>query len=171
MVAAQAAIFAAKTGLGLSREIGKQISLESNLRFQYDFPGLIVKLTVFFLVAYAINKVFEAIIFGENTLKALLSLLGLNLPSTLPEPIVNFFQEGIKGFKYWDLVKIIATLLVIAEWYSWNERTKGIGTLQEPFTHGVFAILVSGLILITIPEVWQRLKEIRAMNQTVITNG
>ena len=155
------------TGAGLSQAVLKKGGQVSTEIFKYDFVSLILKLVVFFTVAYIINKIFEAIIFGQNTLSAFAGVFGINLPSTFPEPIVNFFQEGINGFRFWDVVKALATLLVIFEWFIWYESERKVTATPSPMTQGVFAVIVAGLALITFPEIFQRLKEIRAM--TVLT--
>ncbi len=135
--------------------------------FSFDFPSLITKLIVFYLVAYAIAKVFEAIIFGNNVLKSILSLVGLNLPNTMPEAVVNFFTDGFKGVKYWDIVKVLSILLVIMEWNNWQQTQKALKINPSPMTQGVFAVLIAGLTLITVPELVQRLRELKAMQVSV----
>ena len=152
---------------GIARQGFKASQKLSSDAFTFDFPSLIVKLTVFYLVAYAVNKIFEAIIFGQNTLFGIAKLFGVNLPSTLPEPLVNFFQEGFKGVKYWDIVKVISILLVVMEWNNWNQTQKALRINPSPMTQGVFFVIISALILITVPELFQRFKELRAMNQTI----
>jgi len=136
----------------------------SKIQFQYDFPSLILKLTVYFAIAFTISKFFEAVIFGENTLKAFLNLIGVNLPNSLPEPIVKFFQTGFNGFQYWDIVKILAILLVLYEWFNWYNINKNNEKFPpSPMTHGVFVILASGLAIATFPELIQRIRELRIM--------
>jgi len=152
------------------RETVKQGGLQSTEIFRYDFVNLILKIFIFFSVAWIIDQIFKAIIFGNNTLKTLASLIGINLPNTMPENVVSFFQDGIKGFRYWDFIKIIATLLVIMEWYSWFEAERTANKTPSAFTHGVFGVIVLGLTFISVPELWQRLKEIRTMNQTIGVN-
>ncbi len=153
----------ADQGFKIARSGFKASQKLSSDAFTFDFPGLITKLIVFYLVAYAIAKVFEAIIFGNNVLKSILSLVGLNLPNTMPEAVVNFFTDGFKGVKYWDIVKVLSILLVIMEWNNWNNTQKALGIAPSPMTQGVFAVLITGLILITVPELVQRLRELKAM--------
>ncbi len=157
----------ARAGFEVGRQGFKASQKLSSDAFTFDFPALIVKLTVFYLIAYAVSKIFEAIIFGQNTLFAFARLFGVNLPSTLPEPLVNFFQEGIKGVKYWDIVKVISILLVVMEWNNWNQTQKALRINPSPMTQGVFFVIISALILITVPELFQRFKELRAMNTTI----
>ncbi len=156
------AILAGQT-LATGFKTGQKLSTDT---FSFDFPGLITKLIVFYLVAYAIAKVFEAIIFGNNVLKSILSLVGLNLPNTMPESVVNFFTDGFKGVKYWDIVKVLSILLVIMEWNNWNNTQKALKISPSPMTQGVFAVLITGLALITVPELVQRLRELKAMQVT-----
>ncbi len=110
-MAAQTVIIAAK-GAQKAAQLASQKSEEL---FHFDFVGLSQKLVIYFVFAYVIAKVFEGIIFGQGLLLQFVALFGLKLPQSLPEPIVNFFRDGIKGFRYWDFVKIIAVFLVIME--------------------------------------------------------
>ena len=130
-------------------------------KLDFDFPNLILKLFVFFTFAYAINKIFEAIILGQNILFQFLGLFGINLPSSLPESLVKFMTEGFNGIKFWDFVKTAAIILVLLEWHIWfNSRDN-----PSPMTSGIFFILVSGMAIFTIPELLKRVKEMR-----IITN-
>jgi len=157
--------------IGLSEAVLEGSQRLSKSQFQYDFPGLILKLTVYFVIAYTIAKFFESVIFGENTLKAFLNLLGVNLPNSLPEPVVNFFSNGIQGFKYWDIIKIFAILLVLYEWFNWYNSVKGNPKLPpSPMTQGVFAVLIAGLSLTTFPELIQRIRELKVMNKDIEVN-
>ena len=83
--------------------------------FKYDFVNLITKLVLFFVVSYIVAKIFEGIIFGQGLLVSFVAFFGLKIPQSLPEPIVSFFQEGIRGFRFWDFIKVLAILLVIME--------------------------------------------------------
>ena len=168
----------AKEAIKIAGQIGRQTAKETSKfsveQFTFDFPGLFIKLFVFFVVAYTINKVMEAIIAGENFLFQILSFFGIATPPTLPEAIVNFwttgFQTGSITIKFWDIVKALALILVVYEWYNWYNAEKAKVKTPSPMTHGVFALIVSSLGLITFPEIWQRLKEIRTLNQDLEVN-
>ena len=159
-MAAQTVIFAASAAAKAKQKAG-EISADI---FKYDFVNLITKLVIFFVFSYVIAKVFEAIIFGQGLVVSFVALFGLKLPQSLPEPLVNFFQEGIKGFRYWDFIKVLAILLVIMELTNWFEQQKKLGIKPSPMTLGVFTVLIGGMTLITFPELIQRVKEIRAMS-------
>jgi len=136
----------------------------------YDFIGLGIKISFFFVVAYLINKTFEAIIFGGNVLTQFMALFGIKSPSSLPEPLIRFFTDGINGFRFWDIVKILATLLVIMEMLNYIQNRKKLGLKPSPLTLGVFSIIVIGISLLTIPELIQRFKEKRIMDGITTMN-
>ena len=156
IIAAKAAQKGAKLAAQKSEEL-----------FQFDFLALTQKLVIYFVFAYLIAKVFEGIIFGQGLLLQFAALFGLKLPQNLPEPIVNFFSNGIKGFKYWDFVKVIAIVLVLLEMNNYVEQRKRLNEQPSPMTLGVFIILLTGLTLITFPEIWSRIRELRALSRDV----
>ncbi len=158
------AILAGQT-IGAGLKTGQKISTDV---FSYDFVALTTKLVIFFLAAYIITKVFESIINLDSTLRAILLLAGINFPVLFPENIINFFRDGIKGFRFWDIVKLVAILLVVMEWANWNQTQKALKIEPSPMTQGVFAVIITGLTLITVPELFQRLKELRTMNQVAV---
>ena len=110
---------AAAVGIDLTKQALDVLSKKAEQSLKFDFVALGTKLVVFFIVSYIIAKVFEGIIFGNNVFIALAKLVGVNVPDTLPENLVNFWKDGINGFRYWDIVKALANLLVLAEWFQW----------------------------------------------------
>ena len=150
-----------------AKEKGSEISIDL---FKYDFVNLITKLVIFFVFSYIVAKIFEGIIFGQGLIISFVALFGLKLPQSLPEPIVSFFQEGIKGFRYWDFIKVLAIFLVIMELTNWFEQQKRLGIKPSPMTLGVFTVLIGGMTLITFPELIQRVKEIRSMSASLDTD-
>ena len=133
-------------------------------RLDFDFSNLIIKLAIFFILAYAINKLFEAIILGQNTLFAFLGLFGVNLPATLPQSIVTFMTDGFHGVKYWDVVKLIGIILVVMEWHIWFQGKEN----PSPLTSGIFFVLITGMSIFTIPELLKRVKEMQILSATVV---
>ncbi len=73
-------------------------------------------------------------------------------------------QDGFKGIKYWDVIKIVAIILVVLEWHSLSQRR----TLT-PTTQGLFLVIASGLALFTIPELFQRLKEMQILSTPTVS--
>ena len=144
----------ASTGLQAGKQVSKEI-------FGYDFVGLIVKLVVFYGVALIIAKVMEAIIFARGAFVILANTLGYNIPSAdqLPQSFKDLFGEtGVKGFKFWDIIKIVSILLVVAEFMRYVNTNKALGAKSSPMTIGIFTLIIVALGLTTIPELIQRVK-------------
>ena len=144
----------ASTGLQAGKQVSKEI-------FGYDFVGLIVKLVVFYGVALVIAKVMEAIIFARGAFVILANTLGYNIPSAdqLPQSFKDLFGEtGVKGFKFWDIIKIVSILLVVAEFMRYVNTNKALGSKASPMTIGIFTLIIVALGLTTIPELIQRVK-------------
>ena len=149
---------------------GSQLSIDA---FKYDFINLAMKIIFFFIIAYAINKIFEAIISAQGFLISFVAFFGLHLPANIPEPVRNFFLDGFKigdhQIKFWDIIKVVATLLVIVEAMNYMSTQKALGFKPNAFTLAVFGVIITGLALITFPEIISRVQEIRAMNNETNT--
>ena len=84
------------------------------------------------------------------------------------EPVSGFFrneairavfsEEGYHGFHYWDIIKIIALLLVVMEWRRFSAMTKATGGQVQPLTHGLFILFIVGLGLSIIPQFVAKIK-------------
>lgn len=125
-------------------------------KFGFDFVGLIIKLAIYFLVALVFAKFMEAVIFLRGGFIAFANLFGLKIPTAemLPESLKKLFDGGVGGFKYWDIVKLIAIILVIGEFI----RYINIPQKSSPLTIGIFLLIISALAITTLPELAKRLK-------------
>ena len=96
------------TGLQAGKQVSKEI-------FGYDFVGLIVKLFVFYAVAFVFAKFMEGVIYARGAFTIIANTLGFSIPSNeqLPQSLKDLFGEGVKGFKFWDIIKIVSILLAI----------------------------------------------------------
>jgi hypothetical protein len=121
----------------------------------YDFVGLSLRLIFFFGFAFVIDIYFKATISGGT----FLNVLGLNLPTSMPQWLTDFFTVGVKGFKFWDVIKIISIALVVLEYFRYEQDLKRSNESPNPTTTGLFALITLGLSLITIPELIQKIKE------------
>ena len=66
---------------------------------------------------------------------------------------------------------MFAILLVIFEATLWYDQQIKLGIKASPMTLGLFTVIIGGMTLITFPEIFQRLKEIRTMsNGTIVTD-
>ena len=137
---------------------GKEASKEI---FGYDFVGLIVKLAVFYGVALLFSKFMEGVIYARGAFTIIANTLGFNIPSgdQFPQSLKDLFGEtGIKGFKFWDIIKIVSILLVTAEFMRYTNTNKALGAKSSPMTIGIFTLLIVALGLTTIPELIKRVK-------------
>lgn len=149
----------------LAADIGVKKSKDLSIEmYGYDFPSLIGKLVVYFIFMFLINKFFEAVIFGSGFIKSLAGLMGFNLPNIYPEWFTNFMQNGYQGAKFWDVVKAGAILLITWEMYLYYRNNERLGGKVSPMTIGIFGAMLAMLVMITIPELWQRLKELSLLN-------
>lgn len=125
-------------------------------QFGYDFIGLGIKLLVYFAVTFLFAKFMEMVIFASGGLVIIVNLLGWKVPNKdqLPDSLKKLFDGGISGFKFWDLVKLIAILLVIAEFI----RYVNLPQKSSPMTIGIFIAIVSLLSVTTFPELIKRIK-------------
>ena len=149
-----------QAGLAISAaQIGKDELKAISLReYNYDFVGLVTKLVVYFTVSLLFSKFMEAIILGRGFYKTLANLFGYSIPSAteFPKVITDLFGEtGVKGFKFWDVVKIGAILMVIAEYMRYSKNNP---TTKSPLTIGIFVLLITILGLTTVPELIKRVK-------------
>lgn len=71
-----------------------------------------------------------------------------------------FSDEGVHGFKYWDIIKMVTLLLVIMEWFRFSNATKATGGQVQPLTHGLFLLFIFAIGLTIIPNLIERLKGI-----------
>ncbi len=142
-----------KEGIGIAKTISTEL-------FSFDFITLGLKLFVYFTVALIFAKFMEAVIFGQGIWIQLGRLLGFNIPKAaeIPEPLRKLFDQGISGFKYWDIIKIIAIILVIAEFVRYLESNKSSGRKSSPITMGIFVLIIIALSITTLPELFKRLK-------------
>ena len=144
----------ATTGLQAGKAVSKEI-------FGYDFVGLIVKLFVFYTVAFVFAKFMEGVIYARGSFSIIANTLGFNIPNSdqLPQSLKDLFgEQGVKGFKFWDIIKIVSILLVVAEFMRYVNTNKALGAKSSPMTIGIFTLIIVALGLTTIPELIQRVK-------------
>jgi len=144
----------ATTGIQAGKAVSKEI-------FGYDFVGLIVKLFVFYAVAFIFAKFMEGVIYARGAFSIIANTLGFNIPNSdqLPQSLKDLFGEtGVKGFKFWDIIKIVSILLVTAEFMRYVNTNKALGAKSSPMTIGIFTLIIVALGLTTVPELIQRVK-------------
>jgi len=128
--------------------------------FGFDFISLTIKLTIYFIVAITIDKIHFVISGIPNVVGTILNAFGLNVPTREPEFLTKLFSEdGLSGFKYWDVVKFGALALVGIEMLLYIQTQRNLGGSPSPFTLAIFVLILSLLSLFTIPELIDKLKK------------
>ena len=147
-----------KRGLKASREYSVSV-------LGYDFIGLISRLAIFFLTGFLINSYFQATIQGGIWLNSLAGFFGLNFPTTLPEWVTKLFTTGFHNITFWQIVQTIAVLIVVVEYMQYDRMLKQTNEKANVTTTAVFAMIGLGLSLITFPQIIQKVKEMRILNE------
>ena len=146
---------------------------------------MVIKLSVFFAVAYAIQIYIKGKIEIEkivrnpaSTAPIFFGVAGIifnflftqfqkDSATVTPEPSQLFgndtlqslfSEEGWHGLKYWDLIKIVAALLILMEWNSFRRQTNATGGKVAPLTTGVFLLMVLAIGLTAVPDLIKTLK-------------
>jgi len=146
-----------KRGLKASREYSVSV-------LGYDFIGLISRLAIFFLTGFLINSYFQATIQGGIWLNSLAGFFGLNFPTTLPEWVTKLFTTGFHNITFWQIVQVIAVLIVVVEYMQYDRMLKQTNEKPNITTGAVFAMIGLGLSLITFPQIVQKIQEMRVIN-------
>jgi len=143
-----------------AQQLSKKSSKLSIEMYGYDFVGLIIKLVIYFIAAFFIAKVMESIIFARGSVVTIANFLGFKIPKNeqIPQQVKDLFVDGFNGFTYWDIVKVVAILLVVVEFVRYADINSKSGGKPSPMTIGIFLLIGLGLSVITIPEIVAKFK-------------
>lgn len=136
----------------------------------YDFIGLLVKVTFFQVVALLIAKYIEFTAGVDNIILRIGAFFGWTPPRFPLQQVIDFYQNGWNGIMYWDLVKMASVAIVLIELNNYVESQKKLGGEPSAATVGVFLLIVGFFLMITIPEMVQRIKDAQAMTPGATTN-
>lgn len=145
-------------GLNLVKNQAEEIRALTLREYGYDFVGLATKLIIYFAVMLIFAKFMEAVILSRGFVKLVAGVIGYNIPSSteFPKFLTDLFSEqGLKGFKFWDFVKIGAILMVLFEFIKYTKQNPNN---KSALTIGVFVGIIAILGLTTIPELLKRVK-------------
>ena len=148
----------ASLALGVAQMNKDELKSLSIREYGYDFVGLATKLIIYFALMLVFAKFMEAVILGKGFYKTLASLFGYNVPSStdFPKPLTDLFSEqGLKGFKFWDVVKVGAIIMVLFEFIKYIKQNPNS---KNALTIGLFVGIIAILGITTIPELLKRVK-------------
>ena len=144
----------ASTGISVAKKQSMEL-------FGYDFTGLVMKLFLYFTFAFLFSKFMEGVILVRGFWVTMANFFGFQIPQKdqVPKVLQDLFNGGYAGFKFWDIIKIVAILLVLSEYFVYWEQNKKTGGTVSPMTTGVFILLIVILGVTTIPELMSKLKK------------
>ena len=156
-----------KRGLKASREYSVSV-------LGYDFIGLGMRLGIFLTVGVLIQAYFTATIAGGNWLNTVAGFFNIKFPSTLPEWLTKLFTTGWNGVAFWQIMQVIAVLLVLIEYQQYDRSLKEKGEKPNVTTQGVFLLIALSLSLMVFPQMIQKFKEKQILSKaprTDVTKG
>lgn len=140
----------------IAKAVAKQQSEIQQYTFNYDFTRLVTGLAIIFIFAKAIEVYVQITSGATSAWLSILKVFGIATPTNAPQPLVQLVTTGFAGIKYWDLVKGIMTLIILLEWLKVKDNLTYVG-------HGAFALIIGFFALITIPGLFQKLKEAKVL--------
>jgi len=152
-----------KRGLKASREYSVSV-------LGYDFIGLSMRLGIFLTVGVLIQAYFTATIAGGNWLNTVAGFFNIKFPSTLPEWVIKLFTTGWNGVAFWQIMQVIAILLVLIEYQQYERSLKEKGEKPNVTTQGAFLMIGLALSLMVFPQMIQKFKE-RQILSTPVNKG
>jgi len=151
---------ASKKALGLSKDVLVEGGGLSREIFGFDFVLFFTKLSIFFLVAIVIDKIHFLIVGTANIAATFLRAFGVNLPTSEPDFLKKLFSiDGYNGIHYWDVVKFLAIILTVLEFFTYYNNLKRNGGKPSPFTIAIFGLVLVLLTAFTVPELIEKLKK------------
>ena len=126
----------------------------------YNFVGLAIQIIIFYTLAFAFAKFMEGVIFFRGGFVILAGLFGVTIPKKelFPQSLIDLFNGGISGFKYWDVIKVVSVLIVVAEFMIYIQIKEESGKRLSPAAVGVFLLIGLILSLITFPEIIEKIR-------------
>ena len=70
-----------------------------------------------------------------------------------------FDEEGFNGVKWWDLINIIAIVIIVATAFQFNNNTKAKGDEVQPITWAIFGLMVSFIVITGVSKLVTKLQQ------------
>ena len=140
----------ARTAL-MAKYGAEQASQISKKSLGFDFIPLLTSLVLYYVIAFAFAKFMEASKFATGGILIIANLIGVNIPSSeeLPNQWNRLFDEtGYNGIKFWDIINVVALLIVISTALNFQKNTEDSGNQVQLITWAIFA-MIGGFIVVT----------------------
>jgi hypothetical protein len=146
----------------IARQSAKEASKISKKSLGFDFIPLLTSLILYYVIAFAFAKFMEASKFATGGFISIANFLGANIPSTeeLPSQWNRLFDEtGYNGVKFWDIINVVALLIIIATALNFQKNTEASGNQVQLITWAIFAMLGGFIIVTGISKLVMKLQE------------
>jgi len=128
----------------------KEVSTISKKMLGFDFIPLITSLTIFYVIAFVIAKFMEASRLASGAFATISKLAGYHVPSSaeLPQNWNRLFTpEGFNGFTFWDIINVIAVLLIVVTALNHQKTVESMGNKVAPTTWAIFGLLAGFIVI------------------------
>ena len=146
----------------VATKVAKEASKISKVSLGFDFIPLISGIVIFYTIAFVFAKFMEASKYATGGFIFFANQLGFNVPpqQELPNSLNRLFDEGgLNGVKFWDLINVIAMVIIIATAFQFYSNTKAQGGQVQPITWAIFGILVSFIIVTGMSKLVTRIQQ------------
>ena len=146
----------------IARQGAKEASKISKKSLGFDFIPLLTSLVLYYVIAFAFAKFMEASKFATGGFISIANFLGANIPSTeeLPSQWNKLFDEGgYSGVKFWDIINVVALLIIIATALNFQKNTEASGNQVQLITWAIFAMLGGFIIVTGVSKLVMKLQE------------
>jgi len=138
----------------------KTLAKKSEEILGFNFVNLAIQLVIFYAIAFGFAKFMEAVIFFRGGFSIVAGLFGIKIPAKelFPQSLLDLFNGGISGFKYWDVIKIISVGIIVAEFMLYLSIKEESGKRLSPIAVSIFLALAIAFGIVTFPELISRLR-------------
>ena len=146
----------------IARQGAKEASKISKKSLGFDFIPLLTSLVLYYVIAFGFAKFMEASKFATGGFISIANFLGANIPSTeeLPSQWNRLFDEtGYNGVKFWDIINVVALLIIIATALNFQKNTEASGNQVQLITWAIFAMLGGFIIVTGVSKLVMKLQE------------
>ena len=146
----------------IARQSAKEASKISKKSLGFDFIPLLTSLILYYVIAFGFAKFMEASKFATGGFISIANFLGANIPSTeeLPSQWNRLFDEtGYNGVKFWDIINVVALLIIIATALNFQKNIEASGNQVQLITWAIFAMLGGFIIVTGVSKLVMKLQE------------
>ena len=124
----------------------------------YDFFGLIIKLIVYFVVAWFLDGYIKAVAGQQNIVGKIIGIIGGIGGAFISAQIISYFTKPDEHkIPFWTVVKTVAIFMVFIEAKNYYELNESLNRKPSPFTLSIFGLIIALLGFVTFPDIMNKL--------------